>query len=220
MTSLIIIPALNESGTIAEVIRGIRENCNNDILVVDDCSQDNTGEIVVKNHAELITLPYNLGAWGAIQTGMRYALFKGYASILTMDGDNQHRPEHIPELFELIDRGNDIAIGSCLGRGSFLKQVAWPLLRKLAGIDIEDFTSGFRAYNRSAMELLLSNESFFLDYQDIGVLLLCKRNNLKVCEIQVRMNQRENGKSRIFTNARLILKYFISTLFLISTKRW
>lgn len=220
MTALIIIPALNESASIGEVIRSIREVCGNDILVVDDCSEDNTGEIVLENHADLITLPYNLGAWGAIQTGMRYALFKGYASILTMDGDNQHRPEHIPELLGLIAGGNDIVIGSCLSRGSIVKQVAWPLLRKLAGIDIEDFTSGFRAYNRKAMELLLTNESFFLDYQDIGVLLLCKRKKLKITEIPVGMNQRENGKSRIFTNVRLIIKYFISTLFLIGTKRW
>ncbi len=231
MKTLIIIPALNEAAIIADVVRKTYKSGWHNILVVDDCSQDNTGLIAIENGAELISLPINLGAWGAIQTGMRYALENGYSNVLTMDGDNQHKPEYIRILLTQIKdddhldsndeiHDNDVVIGSCLDRGSASKQFVWPCLRKLSGLDIQDLTSGFRAYNRKAMELLLTNESLILDYQDIGVLILCKKNNLKVAEIEVRMDQRENGKSRIFNNIYMIIKYFFSTLFLISTRRW
>jgi len=220
MKPLIIIPALNEADSIADVIRKTRESGWNDILVIDDFSRDNTGQIAFSNGAGLIRLPINLGAWGAIQTGMGYALEKGYPAAVTMDGDNQHKPEHIKDLIALLDQGHDVVIGSCLSRGSASKQMVWPFLRKLSGLDIQDLTSGFRAYNRKAMALLLTNESFILDYQDVGVLLLCKKNNLKVTEVEVLMCQRENGKSRIFRNLFMIIAYFFSTLFLIGTKRW
>lgn len=220
MIPLIIIPALNEAATIATVIQRTREYGWNDILVIDDFSEDATGQIAINNGAHLIRLPINLGAWGAIQTGIRYALEKGYPAVLTMDGDNQHKPGHIRELLIQLELGSDVVIGSCLSRGALLKQLIWPFLRKISGLDVQDLTSGFRAYNRKAMELLLSNESFILDYQDIGVLLLCKKNNLMITEIEVKMDERAHGKSRIFKNAYMVMKYFLSTVFLIITKRW
>ena len=220
MTPLIIIPALNEAASIARVIRKTRECGWQDILVVDDYSSDNTGQIAVRNGAEMLRLPMNLGAWGAIQTGMGYALEKGYTSVVTMDADNQHNPEHIKDLVPLLDQGYDVVIGSCISRGSASKQIAWPFLRKLSGLDIQDLTSGFRAYSRKAMALLLTNESFILDYQDVGVLLLCRKHKLRITEVQVLMCQREYGKSRVFRNMFLVINYFLSTLFLIGTKRW
>lgn len=273
MKTMIIIPALNESATIAEVIQKIKKNGLHDILVVDDCSFDGTGTIALENGAELISLPINMGAWSAIQTGIRYALSKGYSAVLTMDGDNQHEPEYIKRLLKKLEQdepesinrplkeleqhehgkvndnipgsfseseidgnrensnrvlsdsdgsvqSNDVVIGSCLNRGSISKHFVWYFLKKLSGLDIMDITSGFRVYNRKAMKLLLTNESLILDYQDIGVLLLCKKNNLKIVEIDVKMNPRKNGKSRIYKNAAMIVKYLLSTLFLIGTKRW
>ena len=231
MKTLIIIPALDEAATIADVLKKTKKCGWNNILVVDDFSQDNTSDIASKNGAEVISLPINLGAWGAIQTGMSYALEKGYSRVLTMDGDNQHKPEYISKLLTLlgdndildsnnVSHGNDMVIGSYLSRGSSSKQFIWPFLRKLSGLDIQDFTSGFRAYNKKAMQVLLTNESLLLDYQDIGVLLLCKKNNLKISEIKVKMDQRETGKSRIFKNSYMIIRYFLVTLFLIGTKRW
>ncbi|MEA2061861.1 MAG: glycosyltransferase family 2 protein [Thermodesulfobacteriota bacterium] len=220
MNSLIIIPVLNESGTLKNVISRIRTSCDHDILVVDDGSSDGSGTIALENGAGLITLPINLGAWGAIQTGMKYALSKGYQAVVTMDGDNQHAPGYINTLLQELDQSNDVVIGSCLERGSAAKHFIWYILKNLSGLDIADITSGFRAYNTKAMQLLLTRESQILDYQDIGVLMICRNNGLQIKEITVEMQDRTHGKSKIYKNSAMILRYLLSTLFLIGTKRW
>jgi len=221
MKTLIIIPALNESETIGNIIRNTNKNGWNDILVVDDCSNDNTRESVKKNGADLICLPINLGAWGAIQTGMLFALTKGYSRVVTMDADNQHDPKYIKILLnELDQKQRDIVIGTCLDRGSRAKHFIWKLFKKLSGLGIDDLTSGFRAYSRKAMEIVVSDESLILDYQDIGVLLLCKKHGLRLAEIDIDMNQRQMGKSRTFHNPMSVCRYIFSTLFLIAVKRW
>jgi hypothetical protein len=221
MTPLIIIPALNESATIGSVIDRTRQQGWNHILVVDDCSHDDTEKTAIAHGAEVICLPINLGAWAAIQTGILYALANGYSNVLTMDADNQHDPADLTELFKALSNNqNDVVIGTCLNRGSVAKRFIWYVFKKLSGLDVKDLTSGFRAYNKKAMELMLTQESQILDYQDIGVLLLCKRNNLRIAEIQVQMNQRTNGQSRIYRNYGIIIKYLVSTLCLIGIKRW
>ena len=226
MRTLIIIPALDESETIGTVIHKIKSKGWHDILVVDDGSVDDTGLIAQRSGAQVITLPINIGAWGAIQTGMIYAIKKGYPRVVTIDADDQHEPDYIDDLVKniqgssLAPNGFDVVIGSCLSRGSFFKQIAWNVLKKLSGLKVQDLTSGFRAYNSTAIQTLLNKESLMLDYQDIGVLLLCKKKQLKIGEITVKMNQRANGHSRVYRNAMVIGKYLLSTLFLIGTKRW
>ena len=221
MKTLIIIPALNESETIGNIIRNTKRNGWNDILVVDDCSNDNTREAAKKNGADLICLPINLGAWGAIQTGMMFALAKGYSRVVTIDADNQHDPKYIKSMLNELDQNQlDIVIGACLERGSRAKYFIWKIFKKLSGLDIQDLTSGFRAYNRKAMKIVVSDESLILEYQDIGVLLLCKKHGLQLAEIEINMNQRQMGKSRIFHNHMSICRYIFSTLFLIAVKRW
>ena len=132
MKTLIIIPAFEESASIAKVIKKTKKMGWNDILVIDDCSEDKTGSIAVENGAQLLRLPVNIGAWGAIQTGMTYALDKGYLRVVTMDGDNQHEPEYITPLLERLKvneqnnhyentHDSDVVIGSypesCIRRG-------------------------------------------------------------------------------------------------------
>jgi len=221
MKTLIIIPALNESETIGNIILNTKKEGWNDILVVDDCSMDYTRETVKQNGADLICLPINLGAWGAIQTGILFALDKGYSRVVTIDADNQHDPEYIKILLNELDQNQrDIVIGTCLDRGSRAKHFIWKIFKKLSGLEINDLTSGFRAYSKKSMEIVVSDESLILEYQDIGVLLLCKKYGLQLAEIDISMNQRQMGKSRTFHNHMSICRYIFSTLFLIAVKRW
>ena len=76
---LIIIPAYNEAENIEKVADNLIENFPQyDYVIINDGSDDNTAEICIKNHYELLNLPINMGIGGAVQTGYRYARDMGY----------------------------------------------------------------------------------------------------------------------------------------------
>ena len=171
--TVILIPAFNESAVIAEVIADIRSHCDCPVLVIDDASTDATIALARQAGATVIPLPAQLGAWGATQTGLRYARRHGYDMAVTMDADGLHEASALRALLEPVTRGNaDVAIGACTQRGSTLRKIAWSLMKKTSGLTLEDLTSGFRAYNRKAIDELAGWQATLLDYQDIGVLLL------------------------------------------------
>ncbi len=71
----VIIPAYNEEKTIGSVVRGVKELGDGyEVIVVNDCSRDNTTRNAEAEGATVIELPVNLGIGGAVQTGLKYAL--------------------------------------------------------------------------------------------------------------------------------------------------
>src|SRR5512135_715765 len=95
----VIIPAYNEEKTIAGVIRGVKELGDEyQVIVVNDCSRDNTTAKAEQEKAVVIELPFNLGIGGAVQTGFKYALSHGFDACVQVDGDGQHPPHQIPRL--------------------------------------------------------------------------------------------------------------------------
>lgn len=219
--TLVVIPAWNEAGSIRNVIRSVYELCDLNILVIDDGSSDGTGHLARQAGAEVIFLPMNMGAWTAIQTGFRYALANRYEMVLTMDADGQHFAECIPGLFEnLHNRHADVIIGANPSRATRYRQLSWSFFRMLTAIDLEDFTSGLKAYNQKAMRILLRPRAHLFDYQDLGALLLMRRFGLRIREVPVPMQKRLHGHSRVFSNWWLVLRYMLlSTVLCISKYR-
>ena len=217
--TLIIIPAKNEAKSIGSVIKEVKRNGWHNILVVNDESLDETVAVAQKNGAFVMDLPIHLGAWGAIQAGMRYALEKKYDAAITLDADGQHKGRYISKLVDKLEE-NQIVTGSDPERVGAHKSIIWRLLRLVSGISASDITSGFRAYPADVMKLLVSYEASILDYQCVGVLLLCKKNGFVSKEVSVKMNSRKYGNSRIFKNNFYVLRYLFSTLLLIGAKRW
>ncbi|MBF0452776.1 MAG: glycosyltransferase family 2 protein [Candidatus Magnetomorum sp.] len=218
MKTLILIPTRNESKTIGNVVKELKNTVECDILVVDDASYDHT--IINAKEAGAVVLPLSIqtGAWGAIRAGFRYSLSRPYEYVITMDADGQHVAESIPDLLrEIKSSGADVVVGSAIQRGSSYKKMAWYILRKLARLKIMDVTSGLRVYNRTAVESLLIDETALLTYQDIGVLLALKNNGFKLSEISVHMADRINGHSQIFHSWIAILRYFVFTFTLCMT---
>ena len=158
------------------------------------------------------------GAWGAIQTGMRYAVRHGYRAVVTMDADGQHEPSYLPQLIE-AGRASDVVIAACPSRGSRSRHVAWAYFRFLTGLRFDDLTSGFRFYNERACRLLAMEEATLLDYQDLGVLLLLRRAGLSIAEISVSMNARRSGASRVFSSWWTVARYMVETT-LLCLARW
>jgi glycosyltransferase involved in cell wall biosynthesis len=218
--TVILIPALNEETIIAKVIGEIRENCDFQILVIDDASTDNTIAVSRLAGATVIPLPIQLGAWGATQTGLRYALRSGYDMAITMDADGQHDAEALEKLIRPVAQCEaDVAIGACTLRGSTLRKVAWKLMKYTSGLSLEDITSGFRVYNRKAIHELASWRATLLDYQDIGILLLLKSKGMEVVDVEVAMRTRRNGKSRVFHSWLMVIYYMCHTMILGLSKR-
>ena len=141
--------------------------------------------------AMVARLAINMGAWTAIQTGFRYALSHHYRIVVTMDADGQHFAESIPVLLDNLTAWEvDVIIGANPGRATKNRQMSWTFFRYLTAFDIEDFTSGLKAYNQNAVELLLHRRAHLFDYQDLGTLLLMRRYGLKIAEVPVSMQKR------------------------------
>lgn len=216
---LVVIPAWNEESTVDKVVAEVRNVLCPDIVVVDDCSSDQT--IVNARAAGAVILPLisRLNAWGAMQTGIRYGLKNHYRCIVTLDSDGQHLPETVPAMLEPIIKGEaDIVIGSYPQRGSRARKIAWSLFRVLTGLKYEDLTSGLRIYNHKAIRLLASREATLLDYQDLGVLMLLRSSGLRIVEIPVTMKSRANDKSRIFNSWYMVSKYMFQSIVLCLAK--
>jgi glycosyltransferase involved in cell wall biosynthesis len=215
---LVVIPALNEAADIGEVIRQVRSHAGIDVLVIDDGSTDETAAVAMVSGAKVLRAPLWQGAWGAIQTGIRYALRHGYSGVVTMDADGQHEPGYLPELLNAA-RDADVVIAACPSRGSRARHVAWAYFRFLTGFELDDLTSGFRYYNARACRLLAMEEATLLDYQDVGVLLLLHHAHFRIAEIPVAMNPRKHGASRVFSSWWTVAVYMAETS-LLCLARW
>lgn len=209
---MILIPAHNEAASISSVVSETRRLRAEPVVVIDDCSSDATASLAERSGATVLRLPLRLGAWGATQTGLRYARAQGWERAVTLDADGQHEPRGIDAVIgPLMDGTADVCIGACPERVSSARRLAWSYFRRLSGIKHVDITSGFRAYNRAAIDLLSSPAATLLDYQDIGVLLILRRQGLRVREVGVAMQPRRSGKSHVFASWWKVAQYLVVT---------
>ena len=145
----IILPAKNEAKSLATLLPVLRKNFpEEEIIVVNDGSTDNTLEICEQNQVTVITHIYSMGNGAAIKTGARNA---SGDILMFMDADGQHNPEDINRLLEKINDGYDMAVGArqVNTHASLLRRIGNTIYNKLAsimtGYPIKDLTSGFRA---------------------------------------------------------------------------
>jgi len=220
--TLIVIPAKNEADSILAVLNDIKTHFATEatVLLVNDNSTDNTAELAEQAGVEVVNLTVSLGAWGAMQTGLRYAQRKNYQHVITMDADGQHQANTLATLYApLKNKHCDVVIGAYPERGSLSRRIAWHLFRSLSGVSQSDLTSGFRAYNRLAINLLASKRATLLDYQDMGVLLLLHDAGLHIHETAIPMRKRQIGQSRIFNSWWAVSHYMIYTVVLCFARR-
>lgn len=215
---LIVIPARNESATIGELLRSLHTAGYQHVLVIDDLSDDGTGDIARAAGARVLRPVLGLGAWGGMQTGIRFGLRQGFDCVVTMDADGQHEVSELPALLQASAQA-DVVIGAFPERASSLRRIAWGWFRLLTGLALTDLTSGFRCYRGEALGVLASSEATLLDYQDVGTLLLLRRAQLHVVEVPVKMNARIAGSSRIF-NSWLSVGRYMAVTTLLCLSRW
>ena len=202
---LVIVPAFNERQSVGRLaVRLHRALPQADVLVIDDGSTDDTLRQVPPG-TKVVSLPFNLGIGGAMQTGYRYAALHGYDVAVQVDGDGQHRPGEVPRLVNhLVESGADLVVGSrFLGDGHYHQSVPRlvgirildAVIRVLCGLAITDCTSGFRVANRRVIRAFA--HWYPEDYPEPEVILLLHRGGFDVQELGVRMRQRRAGMTSI-----------------------
>lgn len=203
---LIIVPALNEAGSIQRVIAAIHESVPTaDVVVINDGSIDDTGRLAQAAGAIVLNMPYNVGIGAAVQTGFIYAAQNGYDIAVQTDGDGQHPPSEIPKLIDALQTGEaDLIIGSRFAEDTGYQQSiarrlgGWILAKILTiatGAPITDPTSGFRASN--AKTLALCARLYPHDYPEPEAIIILHRAGLTIREIPVQMKHRDSGRSSI-----------------------
>jgi glycosyltransferase involved in cell wall biosynthesis len=225
---LVIIPCYNERGGIAGVVNDLvaireREEYNLDILVVNDCSTDDSLNLIEQLPCLYLDLPVNLGIGGAMHSGYRYAYRNGYDVAVQIDGDGQHPANELPKVLEpVLAQEADVSIGSrFISREGFqssftrrlgIKYFRW-LNQLLIGKTVHDSTSGFRAFNRSTIGIV--NNYYPDEYPEPESIVQFGLLGLRIKEVPVRMRHREKGVSSIDTSRALyyMLKVSLGILF-------
>ncbi len=160
---LFVIPAYNEEENIDKVIKEIKKDVSYaDIVVINDCSKDNTKKIVENNDIKCITVPFNLGYAWAVQTGIKYAKEHDYDYVIQFDADGQHiASEAVRMLNKMKEENVDIVIGSrYLEKGryeiKFFRKIGADLfsflIKIFSGKKITDPLSGFQCLNKKVID--------------------------------------------------------------------
>lgn len=215
MKVLIIIPAYNEEENIVRVMEQLVRDCPQyDYVIVNDGSKDHTRDVCLEHGYNLLDHPVNLGLAGAVRTGMKYALKHGYDAAMQFDADGQHRPEYIAAMAEKIGEGYDIVIGSRFvseKKDGSLRMVGSRLIggiiRLTTGTRLSDPTSGMRMYGKRMIRAFAGNASLTPEPDTVAYFI---RNGAKVCEVQVKMDERIAGQSYL-TLGRSI--HYMATVF-------
>lgn len=225
MKALAVIPAYNEAQNIEKVVQDILENAPDiDYVVINDGSKDNTKEILRQNNMNYIDGFCNLGLFGAVQTGFKFALLNKYDVVIQFDGDGQHSAKYISDLIKEIENGYNIVIGSRFVN----EQKPWSArmigsrlisssIRLVTGKKISDPTSGFRAYD---MECIRDYATGMNNPPEPDTLVYMLKKGRKIKEVQVQMCEREFGESYLnFSNTVKYMSRMLISIFLIQPFR-
>ena len=170
--ALVVIPTYNERENLPRIVSRVQAAMPGvHALVVDDSSPDGTGdvadELAAGDDSGRIHVMHRVekdGLGKAYLAGFAWGLHRDYAVIVEMDADGSHAPEQLYRLFDAVNEGADLAIGSRYVPGG--KLVNWPKYREVLsrgantyarlalGANVHDITAGYRAYRRKVLETI------------------------------------------------------------------
>jgi uncharacterized membrane protein YbhN (UPF0104 family) len=202
----VLIPVHDEAGRLADVIREVPRSplgLEARVIVVDDGSIDGSAAEAREAGADVVVRhPSNRGLGAALRTGLATAHQMGAEYVVYLDGDGEYDPTDLPALLEPLMRGQaDYVIGSRflngVPRGMRLERRVGNagfsfLTSLLAGHWINDGQSGFRAFNRRAIEVAEIVHDY--NYAQVLTLDLLKKG-MRLTEVPIHYTARRTGRS-------------------------
>ncbi len=212
---LVIIPTYNEAenilNLIPEVLKYSDNNYNWYILVVDDNSPDGTASMVKELNCDnvfLIEREKKLGLGTAYVAGFKFAIEKSFDYVFEMDADFSHDPKYLPKFIELIEKGNDLVVGSRYING--VSVVNWPISRLLlsyfaniytrviTGLKVKDTTAGFMCYRVSSLSQINLDKVKSNGYSfQIEMKFKFYKKGFKISETPILFIDRRAGSSKM-----------------------
>ncbi|MBC7532992.1 MAG: polyprenol monophosphomannose synthase [Oligoflexus sp.] len=229
--AIVVIPTYNEALNIEGIINAAWASMPKlHILVVDDNSQDGTGDIIRRMQAKeegnakdgegatgrlhLLSRAGKLGLGTAYIAGFEWALARGYQALVEMDADFSHDPKELPSLIRSLQDA-DVVIGSRYVVGGSTEN--WHFFRKLIsragslyartilGMTVRDLTGGFNAWTAEALHKIglktIRSEGYSFQ---IELKYRAYRADLKLIEHPIVFSERREGQSKM--SSRIVLE--------------
>lgn len=225
----IVIPVHNEEKSIPiliDKILNLEERLT--IMVVDDNSTDNSGEILdilASNHENIkvIHRKKQKGLHAVLINGLEEAINLNFDGVITMDGDLSHSPRVIPRILKYID-DYDLIVGSRFISGG--RTINWNIKKKLMsaisrnmsrlflGIKTKDCSSGLKYYDKRVLKYFNFKNFTTSGYAfQIETLFRAEKNSFKIKEIPIEFRGRIYGESKV--NFKELKRYFKSFFLLL-----
>lgn len=193
-------PALNEEGSVGQVIKAIKSHFD-EIIVVDDGSSDNTYREILDSGAWALRHRSNRGQGAALETGNELARRMNADIVVHFDADGQFLPVEIPEMLAPVLSGEaDICFGTRFGAKKsqipFVKdKVLFPLARLvnrlLFRIELTDPQIGFRVLNKKALDTIRIELDDYAHCTEI--IFKASHSDLRIKEVPVTVVYHEFG---------------------------
>ena len=222
MEIYIVIAAYNEEKSIANVIKSLRKEGYDNIVVVDDGSADKTYEICKREKVHALMHVINRGQGAALKTGIDYAVLSGADIIVTFDADGQHRADEIRRLTEPIKKGE---VDAVLGSRFLDNRTKVPFLKKLtlkggiiftrifSGIKLTDTHNGFRALSRKAAGKIEITQDRMAHASEILDEIARKKIRFREVPVTILYSDYSNAKGQsIFNSIKIAARFIFSRI--------
>lgn len=220
------VPCYNEEQTLPLVLESIPKKIPGitlEVLIIDDGSSDKTIEVAKKYGVRhIISHTRNMGLARSFRDGVNYALEHGADIVVNTDGDNQYPQERIPDLIQpIIDGMAEIVVADRqtqkIAHFSPLKKMLQRygsyVVNKVAGTELPDAASGFRAYSRESLIRLNVITQFSYTMETI---IQAGNKRLAITSIPITTNPKtresrlfKNMWEHVFKSANTIIKAYV-----------
>jgi glycosyltransferase involved in cell wall biosynthesis len=220
MGACAVIPSYNVSSSIGNIVREIRRQ-GIEVIVIDDGSSDLTSDEARRSGALVLRNKANMGKGASLRRGFARALSEGYDTIITLDGDGQHLPADItgflkaqgayPHAGMIIGNRMDCPSGMPFAR-RITNKIMSGLISFICNQDIPDTQNGFRLINGELLKKLdLRSDRFEVESE---MIIKCGREGGRIISIPV-SSVYENSGSQInpITDTLRFIKFILPCLF-------
>jgi len=219
MKTAVLLPAFNESSTISVLTRKIKSG-GLDVVVIDDGSEDGTGNLAEKEGATVIRHPKRRGKGLSLKDGFEYASKNGYEHVITMDADGQHDPEEIQGLMDKArETKASVVVGNRLANPADMPWVRLFTNRFMSGVvsaichqKIPDTQCGYRLFEIDALNsIVIEARKFEIESE---LLVKLAKKGYKIESVPIRsIYAGETSQINPLTDTFRFIRFLVRILF-------